>query len=718
MAGRHNLRLATLLVLGACFAVPGVAYAATPHSGFSTTTELCGSCHVPHSAATGTKIMRSEQTVLCLTCHDGRGSSLNIAADFAPGTDTRYSHDVSDAARGLSGGSTSCDGCHNPHDALAGARYVDPDARSQPMPTPIESVVASDGSVYVLVGSEHDGVAPVISAESIDASTTTPAAPKVSWTTNEGASSWIDWGTTVSYELGNASSGTPFGNGTYTASHAVTLSGLTLGTTYHYRIRTADALGNVTLGADRTYKPTTPPPAPVISNVTTQTGPGWGPIPVPLGCSTVVSSDAHAVEYQFEVVGVGSSAWQSSTSWSASLYDGAYTVRVRARDAVDIVPVGAWSTTDAFVVENAPMPEEGPAFVEPQVAERVLASLGVVAVPSPAEETTVTIGQDAYSVDTDLLVLRHQNTSGTLATATVAAAWESQSAEASRPVPASPGSSVALGSYFKASSVNGDYFRTALAGTDRRWDWQVVKFDLGSQAATATSELSMLWRGHGVPTAGYHTALYVWDLPTGSWREITHTEMPVDRNVGWTTQSVSSNLCIRCHDTTLPEGVVMPSGVTTISTAWNATGDRHGAGVGTGFGGTLKAPYSRGQDGVACAACHDKHGSGSIYHFPSKVNGTAVPAITTGAAGSLCASCHQGALSSWHQACYACHAEPHTGAPDITDRLPTASSDCFECHGHGKSWTHVDGCLACHGIAELEALNAGGHAPWTYSHTF
>lgn len=717
MTGRHTKRLAALITLCVCLAVPAAAYAVTPHSGFSTSTELCGSCHIPHSAATGTKIMRSEETVLCLTCHDGRGSSYNVSADFAAAADTRYSHDVGDAARSASGGRTACDGCHNPHDALAGARYVDPDDRSQAMTTPIESVVATDGSVYILVGSEHDGVAPVISAESIDASTTTPTAPKVAWTTNEGASSWIDWGTTLSYELGNESSGTPFGTGTYTTAHSVSMTGLTLGTTYHYRIRTADALGNVTLGSDRVYKPTTPPSAPVVSNVTTQTGPGWGPIAVPIGCSTVTSSDGHAVQYQFEVVGVGSSAWQSSTSWSASLYDGAYTVRVRARDASDTVPVSAWSATDAFVVENASLPEEGPAFVAPQVAARVLASLGVTA-PSPAEETTVGIGQDAYSVDSDLLVIRRQDFAGAVTTSTIAAAWESDSAETTKPTPASPGTSVAFGTYFKASSANGDYFRTARSATDRRWDWQVVKFDLGSQAATATSDLAVLWRGHGVPTAGYHTAVYVWDLGTGSWREIVHAEMPTDRNVGWATQSVSSNLCIRCHDTTLPEGVVMPSGVTTISTAWTASGDRHGAGVGTGFGGTLKTPYSRGQDGVACAACHDKHGSGSIYHFPSKVNGVDVPAITTGAAGSLCASCHAGALSSWHQACYSCHAEVHAGAPDITDRLPTASSDCFECHGHGRSWTHVDGCLACHGVGELEALNAGGHAPWTYAHTF
>jgi len=100
------------------------------------------------------------------------------------------------------------------------------------------------------------------------------------------------------------------------------------------------------------------------------------------------------------------------------------------------------------------------------------------------------------------------------------------------------------------------------------------------------------------------------------------------------------------------------------------------------------------------------------------VNATPVAPITNGSAGALCAGCHSGGLTSWHGPCYDCHAEPHESAPDITDRLPTLSSDCFSCHGHGKSWTHVDGCLACHGVGELQALGAGGHAPWTYAHTF
>ncbi len=693
------------------------AYAATPHAGYSTSTERCGACHIPHQAARGTKIMRSAETVLCLTCHDGRGSSLNVATDFTSATDTRFAHDVTESARTSSGGRTACASCHDPHDAVAGARYIDPDAPGAPMSVPVASVVASTGSVYVLVGSEHDAVPPLASATSIEATPAVPTAPAVTWVTNEYATSWIDWGTTTAYELGNAVSGSPFGNGALVTTHRVSMSGLALGSTYHYRIRTADALGNVTLGADRTYKPTTPPPIPVVSDVTTFTGGGWGPVLVPITSSSVTSSDGHPVQYQFLVIGVGDSGWISSASWSASLFDGTYSVRVRARDAVDTASVSEWSVADAFVVQGAAYPEEGSVLAAP-VKQRVLESLGVGAPPTAALETTPNPIPGEYSIDTDLLVLRTRDSAGAVTTFTVSGAWETSSAFVSKPNPSTPGSSVAPGIYSNAGTENSVYWRTSLASTDRAWDWQLVRFDLGSSAQTSIRELTVLWRGHGVPTPGYDTALYVWDVTAGSWSETSRDEVPADRAVGWTSQSVSGEFCLRCHDGDAPDGVVVPSEVTTISTNWGVGGDRHGAGVGTGFGGTLVSPYARGQDAVACVTCHDTHGSGSIYHFPSKVNDNAPGPITTGASGALCASCHSGGLSDWHQPCYACHAEPHELAPDITDRLPTLSSDCLSCHGHGRSWTHVDGCLACHGSTELELLGAGGHAPWTYPKTF
>lgn len=694
----------------------GVAYAATPHSGFTTSTELCASCHVPHQAMKGTKIMRSEETILCLTCHDGRGSSMNVADDFSAGTDSRSMHDVTDQAQAESGGKTACDSCHNPHEAVASARYVDPDHRRESMANPVQSVVSSEGMVWVLIGSEHDAVPPVVSGVTLAAATATPASPYVTWTTDEAASSWIDWGTTTSYELGNASSGSPFGTGAFTSSHSVTMTGLTIGTTYHYRVRSADALGNVTLGPDRTVKPTTPPATPTLAAIADVVGTGWGPANATVTCSTVTSTDGHAVHYEFEFIGGGSSGWLSAASWSPAVYDGAYSIRVRARDAVDTQAVSAWSTANSFNVSNAAYPEPGPAFTAPQSLYIPPSDVK----PSDTGSTVateVTAPAGSYSIDTDLLVLRTKGASGFVTTTTIDAAWQSQTTEAGKPVPTTPGAPLGSGAIAAADSVDGSYLRTALASADRRWDWQLARFDLGSSASTTTAEISVVWRGHGVPTSGYNTALYVWDLSTGSWRETTVATIGTDRTLGWTTQSVANEFCLRCHDGVTPTGTVMPAGVTNISSNWGAAADRHGSGVGVGFAGALRAPYTRGQGAVACTACHETHGSASVYHFPSNVNGNMVPTITGGQVATLCGSCHDGGLGQWHQPCYSCHAEPHTGAPDITDRLPTLSSNCLACHGHGKSWTHTDGCLACHGPVELQALGAS-HAPWTYAHTF
>jgi hypothetical protein len=150
------------------------------------------------------------------------------------------------------------------------------------------------------------------------------------------------------------------------------------------------------------------------------------------------------------------------------------------------------------------------------------------------------------------------------------------------------------------------------------------------------------------------------------------------------------DVCIRCH--TPPRGPTGPSqvlhrgsGVSYVEktppvlVGWTDTvnGDFHGARVGTGFngsfGGTLKAPYVRGQGPLPCTACHATHVSGNSFLFAPLVNDTAIPAgrITRAGVGGelLCNACHQGQN---HAGCLACHA---------SDPQP-AGSACFLCHGH------------------------------------
>jgi hypothetical protein len=108
-----------------------------------------------------------------------------------------------------------------------------------------------------------------------------------------------------------------------------------------------------------------------------------------------------------------------------------------------------------------------------------------------------------------------------------------------------------------------------------------------------------------------------------------------------------------------------------------------------GFGGTLRAPYVRGEGPLPCAACHDSHASANAFLLAGEVNGVPVAPGTVDRAGvgaqGLCEACHEG---DRHEVCRSCHKEVWTtdgeyswfeGAP--VDPVPDGSA-CFYCHGH------------------------------------
>jgi hypothetical protein len=81
----------------------------------------------------------------------------------------------------------------------------------------------------------------------------------ITWVTNENSDSQVDYGTTVAYGASSVL------NAALVTSHSVVLSGLTANTTYHYRVKSRDAAGNLALSADQTF--TTAASLPVISSV-------------------------------------------------------------------------------------------------------------------------------------------------------------------------------------------------------------------------------------------------------------------------------------------------------------------------------------------------------------------------------------------------------------------------------------------------------------------
>lgn len=108
-----------------------------------------------------------------------------------------------------------------------------------------------------------DTTPPAISG--ISAGNLTPTSATVSWTTNESADTQIQYGPTTAY-----GSSTPL-NTTLSTAHSQNLTGLTGATTYHYRVLSKDAAGNLATSGDNTFTTPAPPDttAPTLSGITT-----------------------------------------------------------------------------------------------------------------------------------------------------------------------------------------------------------------------------------------------------------------------------------------------------------------------------------------------------------------------------------------------------------------------------------------------------------------
>ena len=108
------------------------------------------------------------------------------------------------------------------------------------------------------VGGAPDTVPPVISA--VAASPAVQGAT-ITWTTNEGRTSQVEYGLTTAYGSTTAL------DSALVTSHTVTLSGLTSNTLYHYRVRSRDASGNERISSDATFTTAGDTVPPVISAV-------------------------------------------------------------------------------------------------------------------------------------------------------------------------------------------------------------------------------------------------------------------------------------------------------------------------------------------------------------------------------------------------------------------------------------------------------------------
>ena len=94
-----------------------------------------------------------------------------------------------------------------------------------------------------------DTTAPAITARAVAPSADGTAT--ITWTTDEPADSRVDYGTAATALTLNQA------DGARVTAHSVRLTGLTAGTTYHFRVRSADAAGNATTQPEAPTAPAT-----------------------------------------------------------------------------------------------------------------------------------------------------------------------------------------------------------------------------------------------------------------------------------------------------------------------------------------------------------------------------------------------------------------------------------------------------------------------------
>lgn len=152
------------------------------------------------------------------------GTPAQDGAWRAKGTWIQYPDDVTSNSYSLTGKNWSGDCVHPNKD---GARFIaDAVARvALPMLGKLAGVTITKGPV---------------------ASDPTASTVSITWTTDKAADSTVEYGETTDYGQSAADS-------TSTTDHRIMLSGLTPGTTYHYRVRSANASGTVVTKRDRTF---------------------------------------------------------------------------------------------------------------------------------------------------------------------------------------------------------------------------------------------------------------------------------------------------------------------------------------------------------------------------------------------------------------------------------------------------------------------------------
>jgi len=123
--------------------------------------------------------------------------------------------------------------------------------------------LATSGDYTFTTSTPADTTAPVISGVTVGAKDQSAAV--IVWTTDEASTSQVEYGTSASYGSSTTT------DTSMVTSHQVSIGGLSASTTYHYRVKSQDAAGNLATTGDNTFTTDAPPPPdttpPTISDV-------------------------------------------------------------------------------------------------------------------------------------------------------------------------------------------------------------------------------------------------------------------------------------------------------------------------------------------------------------------------------------------------------------------------------------------------------------------
>ncbi|QEL25118.1 PKD domain-containing protein [Bosea sp. F3-2] len=174
-----------------------------------------------------------------------------------------------------------------------------------------------------------DTTAPTISAQT--ATNITGNSAQITWTSNEVATSRVEYGLTTNY--GTTTTLDP----TLVTAHSVALSGLASNTTYNYRVRSIDAAGNEAISANSTFKTAAASDAtPPSATITAPTGSAQLSGVVTISANASDNIGVGGVTFLVDNVAIGGGEDKTapySVSWdTTTVANGAHTIVARARD--------------------------------------------------------------------------------------------------------------------------------------------------------------------------------------------------------------------------------------------------------------------------------------------------------------------------------------------------------------------------------------------------